>query len=257
MLLDAHCEIVRPSLDACVLHPCWHMLTRMLKENEGQGADACLNISNYCELFGQIIRGVMCSQGCKTARHVNDTLIWFSLPRKHLQLAHQALLLSPRSLTFRSAVLHNMNWWVFKTLWHVSPMWHVNGIVRQSSSRVQPIRGKRMCFFPRLFVSRVELWASVVCCASEAGGEASRLILAARVLWGILSRHWRNSFSPFLSKYHTYETWSEALTSDTTKPSAEVTCCLFWRLWKRSNKVLFALGIFSYVQICEVWHCDC
>lgn len=75
MLLDAHCEIVRPSLDACVLHPCWHMLTRMLKENEGQGADACLNISNYCELFGQIIRGVMCSQGCKTARHVNDTLI--------------------------------------------------------------------------------------------------------------------------------------------------------------------------------------
>lgn len=146
--------------------------------------------------------------GLRTDRHVSETLIWFSLPRKHL---HHRALLRPLILRLQMFRIHcNINWRVFKNQWpvpNVKCVWYYE--VMSHSWRLQSIGDGLRFLSLSLTVSRAELLTirSTLCVCGR--GRALRLVLAAR----LRGEYWAGTKESLLFLH----IWMWCAASDTTE----------------------------------------
>lgn len=69
--------------------------------------------------------------GLRAARHVNDTLIWCPLPRKHFHSKQPGSLAAHFTGQADCPIRQNEDWRVFKSQWHMTPImscWRLKGV---------------------------------------------------------------------------------------------------------------------------------
>lgn len=128
--LYMHCRAPYAALYNCqtesgcvfVLHPCWHMLTWMLKENEGQGLmHAWIFLITVSHLSRLSTVSCVPRAANSQTRQWNPNLIFST--QKAFAAPHQALLLLFTLLLHKFSnwgIFQNINGRVFKYPWHMT-----------------------------------------------------------------------------------------------------------------------------------------